>query len=128
MAAMGEVQGGLRGVQQEATKSQSGFMGLGKVVPVVAVVAAAVLGFAAVTTKMASDFEASMRQVQTQGGVTEAQMESMKGRVLQVSKETGQSAVDLANALMPIAAVGYKHADAINVLKAAAIGAKTFHA
>jgi TP901 family phage tail tape measure protein len=93
-----------------------------------AAVVTVAVGVGAAAMKMASDFNDAMTQVQTQGGISNKVMESMKQGVLDLSAQFGISATDLANALMPIAAEGYSGAAGLQVLSSAAMGSRAYNA
>ncbi|MDQ3224464.1 MAG: phage tail tape measure protein, partial [Gemmatimonadota bacterium] len=64
-----------------------------------------------------------MRNVNSITGLSEAGFRKMRGQVLDMSKQLPQSATNLAEALYDISSSGFKGADALTVLDAAAIGA-----
>jgi TP901 family phage tail tape measure protein len=97
------------------------------VVASVASIGVAVIAAGMASGKLANEFDDSMRQVQTQGGVTESVMESMKAGVIATSERYGIAATDLAKAMMPIAAEGFSGAQGIQVLSTAAAGAKGYN-
>lgn len=116
-------------VRQKMDEAKSSWSGLAMGAAVAATAASGgVLALGASAVKMASDFDDAMRQVETQGGISEAAMMALRQPVLGLSRELGTSATELAKALMPIAAEGYKGAAAMDVLKAAGMGAKVGNA
>lgn len=83
------------------------------------------LAIAAVSTKMAMDFEMSFRQIEGLAGKTGLSIEDMKNKTLALSKATGQAPIDLAHALYFVASASdYAAKHAFPILKLAAKGAE----
>lgn len=80
--------------------------------------AAVLAGGAAV--KMASEFETSMRNVNSIMRVSEEEFVDISDAVLDISKELPQSATTLANGLYDIASSGFAGAEGLEVLEASA--------
>lgn len=87
-----------------------------------------IVGIAAVAVKMAGDFQASMTRLVTSAGESEANLAQVSAGVLQVADATGTSTTALAKALYTIESGGQHGAAGLEVLKAAAQGAKTENA
>lgn len=84
------------------------------------------LGIAAV--KMAADFQSSMTRLVTSAGESESNLQMVSAGVLQISRDTGTSSTALAQAMYVIESGGQHGAAGLEVLKAAAQGAKTENA
>lgn len=89
-------------------------------------VGAALLGVAAASVRMSNEFEQSLTKMRTLVGLSAEDVEKFKGRILDLSRETGRSAVELAEGLYFITSSGLEGAEAFEALeasaKAAAIG------
>lgn len=70
--------------------------------------------------RSAIQFEARMRNVASLGGISEKQLKSLSGQVLELSKRFPQSANDLAEGLYDIASSSFKGQEGIDVLTASA--------
>lgn len=88
---------------------------------IVAGVAVAAIGTAAV--RAASEFDASMERVHTQAGASQAEVEKLKTSVLELAGPVAQSPNELALGLYHIESAGFRGAQALDMLKAAAQGA-----
>ena len=78
---------------------------------------------AAASVKMSIDFQRAMEQVHTQAGASQAEVNKLNDRVLELAKSTSQGPEELANALFHIESVGFRGAKAMDVLKTATKGA-----
>ncbi|MEV6445984.1 phage tail tape measure protein [Amycolatopsis sp. NPDC051716] len=87
---------------------------------------AAVVGVA--TVKMAGDFEASTTRLVTSAGETEANLDKVRQGILGMAGEVGYSAEQLSAAMYTIESGGRHGAEGLQVLRAAAEGAKTENA
>jgi phage-related protein len=83
---------------------------------------------AAASVKMAGDFQASMTRLVTSAGESESNLKSVSAGVLQIANATGTSTTQLAQAMYMIESGGQHGAAGLEVLKAAAQGAKTENA
>lgn len=94
-------------------------MSIGLTAPIVA------LGTAVVATSM--KFQASMELIRTQAGATQAEVDSMTTSVLNLAKsgQTGQGPEALAEGLYHIESLGYRGAQALDILKTSADAADT---
>ena len=82
-------------------------------------------GAAAIATvHMAADFQTQMTRVQTGAGEAQANMKMVGNGVLAMAGQVGQSTEQLTSGLYTVESAGYHGADALNVLKASAMGAK----
>jgi TP901 family phage tail tape measure protein len=82
--------------------------------------AAIALGYAA---KSAIELDKSMRNVNSISHLSEQQLDSLTGQVIDLSKQLPQSATVLANGLYDIASSGFQGADGLTVLHAAGVAA-----
>lgn len=87
------------------------------------VAAAAIGGVGLVATDMAADFEKSTMRLKTSGGMTRDTMEIVKDGILEISKATGFTAMELADGMFTVSAAGYNTAKGLDILRAAAQGA-----
>lgn len=123
---MGEARG-----EMTATKEvgSSTFSKLGSAAQTgVLAVAAGALTVAAVSTRMASDFQAAMELIHTQAGGSQAEVNNMSKAVLNLAGPTATAPMALADALYHVESTGLHGAAALGVLTAAAKGAKIGHA
>ena len=100
-----------------------------------AVAGAALLGVAAAATyvgeksvRMAADFQQQMTRIQTGAGEYQANMKMVSAGVLAMAGQVGQSTQQLTSALYTVESAGYHGADALTVLRTAAMGAKVGNA
>lgn len=92
---------------------------------------AAVVGLGAAfveTTKKAGDFQASQERLVASAGETKAGMDQVSNGILQLAGQVGYSADQLSTAMYSIEKAGYRGAQGVNVLTAAAQGAKSENA
>jgi TP901 family phage tail tape measure protein len=87
---------------------------------------AALFGVEAV--KSASHFQAAMELIRTQAGGTQAEVDSMSKAVLGLAPTVGVGPEALAAGLYHLESAGFRGAAAMNILRAAAEGAKVGHA
>lgn len=83
------------------------------------------LGIAA---KQASDFQQSMRLLQTQAGASAAEVNQMSAAVLGLASQVGTSPEELAKGLYHLESAGFRGATALQALRIAAEGAKVGNA
>jgi TP901 family phage tail tape measure protein len=84
----------------------------------------AAVGAAIYSAKAAADFQQSMNMLQTQAGASTKEVDNMKKAVLQLSTVTGTGPEELAQGIYHIESAGFRGAKALDMLKAAAEGAK----
>ena len=89
---------------------------------------AAVVGFGAISTKMAADFEQSTNLLITSAGETTQNIGMIRTGLLQMSVDTATSTSDLVKGMFNVESAGYHGAAALLVEKAAAEGAKVENA
>ena len=90
-----------------------------------------VLGLAGALTKSvtgAKDFSQAMELLHTQAGATQAEVDSMRGALLDLAPSLGTTPEILAAGLYHIESAGLRGAKALDILKIAAEGAKTGNA
>ena len=86
--------------------------------------AIALAGAAAESVHLASDFQKTMLLTRTQAGDTTDNLNKMSEAVLKLAPQVGQGPEQLAEGLYHVASVGYRGADALDILRVAAEGAK----
>ncbi len=87
-----------------------------------------IVGIAVAAVKMAGDFDASMTRLVTSAGESEANLAQVSAGVLKIATDTGTSTTQLAQAMYIVESGGQHGAAGLEVLKAAAQGAKTENA
>ena len=95
---------------------------LGKKLSEGAVAGVAAIGVA--STKMAMDFQDSTTQLVTGAGESESAIASVRKGILAMAGSVGTAPQDLAKGMYMIESAGYHGAQGLDVLKAAAMGAK----
>lgn len=98
----------------------SGMSSFGRKLSYLSVPLLAVGGY---SIKAAMDFQTSMTQLRTQAGASAKELKYLEGAVLGMGN-TGFAANELSEALYPIRSDGFKGAEGLKVLKAAAAGAQ----
>lgn len=88
----------------------------------------AVAGVATASFKMASDFQASMKLIQTNAGASAQEVQNMTKAVLAMAGSVGTTPDELAQGLYHIESAGFRGSDALNILRSAAEGAKVGNA
>lgn len=89
-------------------------------------VAAGVAGILSV--KMAGDFQSSITQLATGAGESQSNLKMVSDGILQMSVQTGTSTSNLVAGMYMIESAGYHGAQGLQVLQAAAMGAKVGNA
>lgn len=87
-------------------------------------VAGAAVAVGVVSVKMAGDFQSSMTQLVTGAGESKSNIDMVSKGILDMSGQVGISAQELAAGMYNIESAGYHGAQALDVLKASAQGAK----
>ncbi|MEU0940097.1 phage tail tape measure protein [Embleya sp. NPDC005971] len=82
------------------------------------------LAVAAVSVKMAGDFEQQIMRLHTSAGESRANLEMIGNGIMSIARATGTATEQLTAGAYKIESAGYHGADALKVLKAAAEGAK----
>ena len=91
-------------------------------------VSAAVVGVGAVAVKMAADFQQAMTQLVTGAGESTANLQLVSNGILDMAGQVGESAQALASGMFMIESAGYHGAAGLEVLRAAAEGARVGNA
>jgi TP901 family phage tail tape measure protein len=73
--------------------------------------------------KAATDYQSAMELLRTQTGASQAEVDSMSKSVLNLATQLPQSPEELAAGLYHVESAGKRGADALNILKTAAMGA-----
>ncbi|MEZ0024716.1 TP901 family phage tail tape measure protein [Kitasatospora sp. MAP12-15] len=84
----------------------------------------AAIGTAEKTIEMAADFQTAMTRVQTGAGESARNMKMVGDGVLNMAGQVGMSTEQLTTGLYTVESAGYHGADALNVLKVSAQGAR----
>ncbi|WP_189764625.1 phage tail tape measure protein [Streptomyces xanthochromogenes] len=82
------------------------------------------LGFVAYGVKAAGDFQQQMNLLVTACGESTSKLKMVSDGVLSLARETGTSTKELADGMYQVEKAGYRGADGLKVLKAAAQGAR----
>lgn len=89
-------------------------------------ISAPLIGLGGTFVKLATDFQTSMRKINTLVGIGTDRLNSMTSDVIGLSNLTGRSSKELADALFVITSAGQRGAEALDILersaKASAIG------
>jgi len=88
----------------------------------------ALVGIGVASTKMAGDFQAGITQIITGAGEFEKNRQMISDGILKMAVDTGTSTKQLTDGLYMIESAGYHGATALDVLQAAAEGAKVGNA
>lgn len=120
--AMADIKAETRVAAAEGESSFSQFGRISKAA--VAGIGIAALAAAAETVHMAADFQTQMTRVRTGAGEAASNMKLVGDGVLAMAGQVGESTTELTSGLYTVESAGYHGADALNVLKNAAEGAK----
>jgi TP901 family phage tail tape measure protein len=82
------------------------------------------LAVAAISVKMAGDFEQQIMRLHTSAGESRANLQMVGDGIMSIARATGTATEQLTAGAYKIESAGYHGADALKVLKAAAEGAK----
>lgn len=85
---------------------------------------AALIAGAGVSVKMAMDFQSSMEMIRTQAGATQTEVNKMSQAILDLAPKVGMGPDELAQGLYHLESAGFRGAQALDLLKAAAEGAR----
>lgn len=113
-AAMGEAGAKLEGFQA----AQAKLAGAGKVA--MAGLALAAAGVAVESVNLAQKFDQAMELIHTQAGASQAEVEALKGKVLDLAPAVGIGPEKLAEGLYHIESTGFRGKEALDILTAAA--------
>lgn len=120
--AMADIKAETRAASVEGESSFSQFGRISKAA--VAGIGIAAVAVAADTVHMAANFQTQMTRVRTGAGETAANMKLVGDGVLAMAGQVGQSTTELTSGLYLVESAGYHGANALTVLKTAAMGAK----
>lgn len=101
---------------------------LGGIATAGAAAAVAVVGIGVASIKAAGDFQQSMSLLVTSAGESQKNIQMVSDGILKMSVDTGTSTKQLGAGMYYVESAGYHAADALKVLGAAAMGAKTENA
>ncbi|MGW5477715.1 phage tail tape measure protein [Streptomyces sp. NPDC004008] len=82
------------------------------------------LGIAAVSVKMAGDFQASMQKLVTTAGESQGNLGRVSAGVKSIAVQTGTGTKELADGMYMVESAGFHGAAGLNVLRVAAQGAR----
>src|SRR5262245_36479758 len=86
-------------------------------------------GVAAVASiKLATDFDSAMERIHTQAGASQAEVDRMKGKILDLAPKVGTGPEKLAESLYHVESVGLRGSKALETVAAAAKLAKVGNA
>ena len=119
-------------VEANTMQAEAGLASLHKQVALAAigfgVLAVAAAAGAAVAIHMAGDFQAGIMTLVTGAGESVKNVGMMSAGIKQLALDTGESTKQLIDGMFMIASAGYHGAEGLNILKAAAEGAKVGNA
>lgn len=118
MQARTQVDGTARGMQRAGATMFAGMAAMGRSVSLIGV------GVAAVSVKMAGDFEANTMVLHTAAGETLDNLKIVRKGILDIAKGTGTDWHNLTEGMYQVEKAGIRGADGLKVLKAAAQGAR----
>jgi phage-related protein len=113
-AKMGEARAEMR--TTEGSFAEAGALGKGALLGIGAVA----LGVGYESVKMAAGFDQAMEMVHTQAGASQAEVDKLKGSVLALAPAVGMGPEQLATGLYHIESAGFRGAQAMDILTAAA--------
>lgn len=117
------------GPAEQGIAKVAGMLSPGGALAVGAVAAAAVVaGIGVASIKMAGDFQAGMTSLVTGAGESKANLKLVSDGILQMAVDTGTSTDQLTSGMYMIESAGYHGKAGLDVLKAAAEGAKVGNA
>nr|WP_202447225.1 phage tail tape measure protein [Streptomyces sp. SID5468] len=120
--AMRDVKAELGTTAAEGETSFTKFGRLGSAA--IAGIGMAAAGAAIGAVKMAADFQTQMTRVRTGAGETAGNMKMVSDGILAMAGQVGMSTQQLTTGLYTVESAGYHGADALNVLRNSAMGAK----
>lgn len=126
MAKMKEARAEVTKLGTESSGKMAKFAAVGKGALLGTAGAALAVGVASL--KLAGDFQQSMTQLVTGAGEAQKNMGLVSAGILDLSTHVGYSAQELAKGMYAIESAGYHGASGLNVLKAAAEGARAGNA
>ncbi len=113
-----QLDGSAAGLRAAASTVTPAMAKIGKGVTLVGV------GVAIAATKMAGDFQAETAVLQTAAGETSKGLKTVRAGILDIAKGTGTGIKDLTDGMYTIEKAGFRGAEGLKILKAAAQGAR----
>lgn len=113
-----QLDGTAAGLRRSATTVGQSMAMVGKATTIVG------LGVAAASVKMAGDFQAHTAVLQTAAGETSKGLKVVRQGILNIAQGTGTGITNLTDGMYQIEKAGFRGADGLKVLKAAAQGAR----
>jgi hypothetical protein len=108
-----------------AAKHAAAFKSIGEAANVVSGVSIAAFGIIGIASlEEAAKFQKSTELLVTAGGESKAQLENVRNGIMGIAASTGTSTEQLSEGMYVMEKAGYRGADGLKVLKAAAEGAK----
>lgn len=92
------------------------------------IAATAIVGIGAASVKMAGDFQSGITTLETGAGESKGNLQMVADGIKNLAVQTGTSTKQLTDGMFAIESAGYHGADGLNVLKAAAEGARAQNA
>lgn len=111
-------------VGQSSGRLESGMGKLGGVMKAAALGVGGVVAAMVPMVKAAADFQVQMTRVHTGAGELASNMKLVSNGILEMAGQVGESTTALSSALYTVESAGYHGADALNVLKVSAMGAR----
>lgn len=111
-------------VGQSSGRLESGMGKLGGAMKIAAVGIGATVAAMVPMVKAAADFQTQMTRVHTGAGELASNMKTVSDGVLSLAGQVGESTTALTSALYTVESAGYHGADALDVLKVSAQGAR----
>lgn len=120
-AKMGEARGEMVATAKSGQGAFTGLASLGKAALIGLGIAA--VAVSAESVKMASDFQSAMEKVHTQAGASQSEVDALGKKVLALAPTVGIGPETLADGLYHVESAGFRGAQAMDILTAAAKGA-----
>lgn len=121
-AKMGEARAEVAKLETESRGHMAKFQSFGKAAALG--VAAGVAAIGVESIKMAGDFQTQTSVLQTAAGETTAGLKVVRAGILDIAKSTGTTWQNLTDGMYQVEKAGYRGADGLQILRAAAQGAK----
>jgi TP901 family phage tail tape measure protein len=123
-ASTGAAMSGLQGVGKAISDMAGGGV-MGKIAEGAVAVTAGLVTIGVAAVKSAGDFQMNMTKLVTSAGESKNAIGMVSAGILQMSIDTATSTTQLAAGMYYVESAGYHGANGLNVLKVAAMGAKT---
>lgn len=121
-AKMGEARAEVAKLETESRGHMAKFQAFGRAAALGVGAAVAAIGIESI--KMAGDFQTQTSVLQTAAGETTAGLKVVRAGILDIAKSTGTTWQNLTEGMYQVEKAGYRGADGLQVLRAAAQGAK----